>query len=377
MPSTARRRSRSRAACRRRSTAPFGARQEGSVRARQHRRDGAHVHRRDAARTCSATPTSPCTRPSRTARTASRRYRAGDARRGHGASGTPRRSGAGHGARRVLPRLPAHRAPQRRRPTGVEALLRWRHPERGVVNPTEFVPLAEETGLIVKLGRWVLERGVPPGARMGCCPVSCPPVTINVNVSARQLQEPDFVDEVRRILEQTPACRPAGDARVHREPAAARHGADDQHPPRAQGAWRAPRHRRLRHGLLVAVVSAPAAHRRAQDRSAHSSPGCRASRTRWPSFARSSSWPKRSISRPSPRASRAWPSSTHCAAWRRRWARASCSPQPLEAAHGRRSCLAAAKLEPGSDCTIGACAGRPSLPPTSSRPAHVRGIAHD
>jgi diguanylate cyclase (GGDEF)-like protein/PAS domain S-box-containing protein len=88
------------------------------------------------------------------------------------------------------------------RPTGVEALLRWRHPERGVVNPLEFVPLAEETGLIVKLGRWVLEeacRQVRAWDELS----GVPRVTVNVNVSARQLQEPDFVAQVAEILAAT------------------------------------------------------------------------------------------------------------------------------------------------------------------------------
>ncbi len=88
------------------------------------------------------------------------------------------------------------------RPTGVEALLRWRHPERGVVNPTEFVPLTEETGLIVRLGRWVLAeacRQVRAWDELD----DVPKVAINVNVSARQLQEPDFVGQVAQILAAT------------------------------------------------------------------------------------------------------------------------------------------------------------------------------
>ena len=88
------------------------------------------------------------------------------------------------------------------KPTGVEALVRWRHAERGVVNPIEFIPLAEETGLIVKLGRWVLEEscrqvGVWDAMR------DMPKVVVNVNVSARQLQEPEFVSEVAAILAAT------------------------------------------------------------------------------------------------------------------------------------------------------------------------------
>ena len=61
------------------------------------------------------------------------------------------------------------------RPVAVEALLRWRHPTRGPVSPAEFVPVAEDSGLIVPIGRWVLQqrhaRRSPPGA--GGCPPTC------------------------------------------------------------------------------------------------------------------------------------------------------------------------------------------------------------
>jgi diguanylate cyclase (GGDEF)-like protein len=86
-----------------------------------------------------------------------------------------------------------------RRPVAFEALVRWNHPRRGLVNPDQFVPLAEETGLIVPLGRWVLEEACRqmarwqhayPGERL----------TVHVNVAARQLREPGFVQEVRTAL---------------------------------------------------------------------------------------------------------------------------------------------------------------------------------
>jgi len=80
---------------------------------------------------------------------------------------------------------------------GVEALLRWQHPIRGVVSPEEFVPIAEESGLIVPIGRWVLEQACMQGAswhREGHS------VNISVNASARQLERPEFVQEVRTAL---------------------------------------------------------------------------------------------------------------------------------------------------------------------------------
>jgi diguanylate cyclase (GGDEF)-like protein len=85
-------------------------------------------------------------------------------------------------------------------PTGMEALLRWRHPRRGVVQPDDFVPLLEETGLIVEVGRWVLGEACRQGAAWR---ESGHAVGIAVNVSARQLDRDEFVDEVRRALEQT------------------------------------------------------------------------------------------------------------------------------------------------------------------------------
>jgi diguanylate cyclase (GGDEF)-like protein/PAS domain S-box-containing protein len=83
--------------------------------------------------------------------------------------------------------------------TGVEALLRWQHPTRGVVGPLEFVPVAEETGLIVPLGMWVLETALRQLAQWDQARKTRG-LRMNVNVSVYQIQRPDFVDEVRAAL---------------------------------------------------------------------------------------------------------------------------------------------------------------------------------
>ncbi|GAB2867974.1 hypothetical protein GCM10027277_41420 [Pseudoduganella ginsengisoli] len=85
------------------------------------------------------------------------------------------------------------------RMTGVEALLRWNHPQRGLVPPVEFIPVAEETGLIVALGRWVLKSACTVLAQWSAAPeTAC--LRIAVNVSAQQFQRPDFVEQVLAVL---------------------------------------------------------------------------------------------------------------------------------------------------------------------------------
>lgn len=91
---------------------------------------------------------------------------------------------------------------------GAEALVRWRHPLRGTISPTEFIPLAEETGLIQPLGLWVLETACVQLARWAMQP-GMAHLTLAVNVSARQFHQTDFVDQVLVVLERTGAnpCR--------------------------------------------------------------------------------------------------------------------------------------------------------------------------
>jgi diguanylate cyclase (GGDEF)-like protein len=81
---------------------------------------------------------------------------------------------------------------------GVEALLRWRHPEHGSISPAEFIPIAEDSGLIVQLGSWVLHRACQDV--MAWDRAGAPPLTLAVNMSARQLREPGFTDDVLRAL---------------------------------------------------------------------------------------------------------------------------------------------------------------------------------
>lgn len=86
---------------------------------------------------------------------------------------------------------------------GFEALARWRHPERGDISPAVFISVAEECGLIHKLGRRVLERAIRQGAQWQQMFTDRPPLTISVNLSSRQLGDPGLVDFVGQLLEDT------------------------------------------------------------------------------------------------------------------------------------------------------------------------------
>jgi len=91
--------------------------------------------------------------------------------------------------------------------SGFEALVRWRHPQRGLISPADFIPVAEQTGLIVPLDRWVLQEA---------CRQMCvwreqygeryrdhPPLTISVNLSSKQFSHSDLTEQVERILRET------------------------------------------------------------------------------------------------------------------------------------------------------------------------------
>jgi diguanylate cyclase (GGDEF)-like protein len=88
--------------------------------------------------------------------------------------------------------------------TGAEALVRWQHPQRGIVSPGEFISLAEETGLILPLGQWVLETACTQLAKWATQPDTAQ-LTIAVNICASQLHQADFVDRVMAVLGRTGA----------------------------------------------------------------------------------------------------------------------------------------------------------------------------
>ena len=90
-----------------------------------------------------------------------------------------------------------------RRVVGFETLLRWRHPERGMLYPACFIPLAEETGLIVPIGQWILREACKQLRRWQDRFPMSPPLSMNVNLSVKQIGDPMLIEHVHAILEET------------------------------------------------------------------------------------------------------------------------------------------------------------------------------
>ena len=84
---------------------------------------------------------------------------------------------------------------------GVEALIRWQHPELGMVSPIKFIPQAEETGLIVPIGDWVIHTACRQNKAWQAA--GLPPITVSVNISARQFVERNLIDRVNHALQET------------------------------------------------------------------------------------------------------------------------------------------------------------------------------
>ena len=90
---------------------------------------------------------------------------------------------------------------------GMEALIRWQHPKRGLISPMEFIPMAECNGLIIPIGIWVMETACKHNLQLQ--KEGLPPIRVAVNLSARQIGERDFVQSVKDVIDATgldPSC---------------------------------------------------------------------------------------------------------------------------------------------------------------------------
>ena len=84
---------------------------------------------------------------------------------------------------------------------GMEALIRWEHPEKGLIPPVKFISIAEDTGLIIPMGEWVLRTACLQNRKWMNAGLS--PIVMSVNLSVRQLYQPNLVDVVRQVLKET------------------------------------------------------------------------------------------------------------------------------------------------------------------------------
>ncbi len=92
---------------------------------------------------------------------------------------------------------------QTQRLAGFEALIRWKHPERGLVSPVEFIPLAEETGLILPIGHWVMQEACRQIKEWQQTEPTRFPLQVSVNLSSRQFTQPNLIEQIKSILEES------------------------------------------------------------------------------------------------------------------------------------------------------------------------------
>ena len=149
---------------------------------------------------------------------------------------------------------------------GFEALARWDHPKMGRLSPAEFISIAEEIGLIVDLGLFMLDRTARQLATWQAANRGREPITASVNVSSRQLLRHDLIQDLRSVLARSTVARgtlQAGDHRVAGDGKSRARRADAH---AHQGARRRPVARRFRHRPFLARLSAALPLRHHQDR---------------------------------------------------------------------------------------------------------------
>ena len=151
---------------------------------------------------------------------------------------------------------------------GVEALVRWWHNDSEIVSPGDFIEIAEETGLIVHIGRWVFKEACRQAHAWHVLFNSVPELAITINVSPRQFAQSNLVADVKAALEET-KDRPASlQLEITESMAMSDPKMTITDFLRAQGYWRPPEHRRLRHGPFVSEPSEKLSRGRAEiDRS--------------------------------------------------------------------------------------------------------------
>jgi diguanylate cyclase (GGDEF)-like protein len=86
---------------------------------------------------------------------------------------------------------------------GFEALVRWQHPQRGIIEPAKFIPIAEETGLIIQIGKWVLEEACGQMSRWQKLSPMDEPLPMSVNLSGKQFLQPDLLEQIQEALRKT------------------------------------------------------------------------------------------------------------------------------------------------------------------------------
>jgi EAL domain-containing protein (putative c-di-GMP-specific phosphodiesterase class I) len=86
---------------------------------------------------------------------------------------------------------------------GFEALVRWNHPERGLVAPGEFIPVAEETGLILSIDRWVMRQACLQVLEWQNNIPGLPPIHLSINMASKQIFQPDWLDFLKQVLQET------------------------------------------------------------------------------------------------------------------------------------------------------------------------------
>lgn len=138
---------------------------------------------------------------------------------------------------------------------GVEALVRWNHPQFGMLSPNRFVAIAEEDGSIVQLGRWVLQSACRQARRWQLEHPTDPPLFISVNVAVRQVWDSDLVTDVAEILAETGLDPSLLQLELTESAVMGSAGLLDPGSPVAQRDGRADRHRRLRDRLLQPRLS--------------------------------------------------------------------------------------------------------------------------